>query len=74
MNDLGFYYIHILQAWYHIPSRKLIFMHEILDRTNDEIHALVFERTGGRVCIQTLPLNLSEWLISSLKEPMERLI
>jgi hypothetical protein len=35
-------------------------MHEVFTRNDDEIHALVFERTGE---------NPSEWLIEALKYP-----
>jgi hypothetical protein len=62
MNDLGFFYIDIHEAWYHEPTSSLIFLHELFNREDDEIHALVFERCGE---------NPSEWLISSLKHPYE---
>ena len=62
MEELGFHYIYKHQAWYHIPTSSLIFMHELFLRTDDEIHELVFERTGE---------NPSEWLIGALKYPFE---
>lgn len=65
MEELGFYYIYQHEAWYHTPSGHLIFMHELFTKDDDEIHALVFERTGE---------NPSEWLISNLKHPYEPLI
>ena len=46
MNDLGFYYIDIHRAWLHEPTSSLIFIHELDSKSGDEIHALVFERTG----------------------------
>ena len=60
MNDLGFYYIDIHEAWFHTPTSSLIFLHELFTRDDDEIHDLVFERTGE---------NPSEWLIEALKYP-----
>jgi len=60
VNDLGFFYIHIHEAWFHTPTSSIIFMHEVFTRNDDEIHALVFERTGE---------NPSEWLIEALKYP-----
>lgn len=60
MNELGFFYIDIHEAWYHTPSRHLFFMHELFTRTDEEIKMLVFERTGE---------NPSDWLIQSLKYP-----
>ena len=60
MNDLGFFYIDIHTAWFHTPTSSLIFMHEIFTKSDDEIHALVFERTGE---------NPSEWIIEALKYP-----
>ena len=69
MNDLGFFYIDIHEAWYHTPTSSLIFLHELFNRSNDEIHALVFERCGVRST--DLQLNPSDWLISSLKHPYE---
>lgn len=65
MNDLGFYYIEVHEAWFHTPTSSLIFLHELFTRTDDEIHALVFERTGE---------NPSKWLISGLKHPYEPMI
>lgn len=46
MEDLGFYYIEVHKAWFHTPTSSLIFLYELDIRTDDEIHALVFERTG----------------------------
>ena len=60
MNDLGFFYIDIHKAWFHIPTSSIIFIHELESRSDDEIHALVFERCGE---------NPSEWLIEALKYP-----
>lgn len=65
MNDLGFFYIYEHEAWYHTPTSSLIFMHELFVKDDDEIHTLVFERTGE---------NPSEWLIESLKNPYEDVI
>lgn len=65
MNELGFFYIEVHEAWLHTPSSSLIFLHELFTRTDDEIHALVFERTGE---------NPSEWLIESLKYPYETVL
>lgn len=62
MNELGFFYIEIHEAWLHTPSSSLIFLHELFNRDDDEIHALVFARTGE---------NPSTWLIESLKYPYE---
>lgn len=62
MNDLGFYYIEIHEAWFHTPTSSLIFLHELFTRNDEEIHTLVFERTGE---------NPSEWLIEQLKYPFE---
>jgi hypothetical protein len=62
VNDLGFFYLEVHAAWYHTPTSSLIFMHELFNREDDEIHALVFERTGE---------NPSEWLIQRLKYPYD---
>lgn len=60
MEDLGFYYIEIHEAWFHTPTSNLIFLQELFIRTNEEIKDLVFERTGE---------NPSDWLIEALKYP-----
>jgi hypothetical protein len=62
MNELGFFYIEIHEAWFHTPTSSLIFLHELFTRSDEEIHTLVFERTGE---------NPSEWLIEQLKYPFE---
>jgi len=62
MNELGFYYIEVHEAWFHTPTSSLIFLDELFTRNDEEIHALVFERTGE---------NPSEWLIERLKYPFE---
>ena len=60
MNELGFYYIDIHNAWYHSPTWNLIFMDELFVRSDEEIKMLVFERIGE---------NPSDWLIEQLKNP-----
>lgn len=60
MNDLGFFYIDIHEAWLYTPTNSLIFMHELFTRTDEEIKELVLERTGE---------NPSTWLIEALKYP-----
>ena len=62
MEDLGFFYIEIHEAWFHTPTSSLIFIDELFMRNDDEIKDLVFERTGE---------NPSEWLIERLKNPFE---
>jgi hypothetical protein len=61
MEDLGFSYIHKHKVWLHIPTSSLIFIYELDMYSYDEIHTLVFERTGE---------NPSEWLIEALKMPL----
>jgi hypothetical protein len=68
MEDLGFSYIYKHKAWLHIPTSSLIFIYELDMYSYDEIHALVFERTGVRS--EDLQLNPSEWLIEALKMPL----
>ena len=62
MNDLGFFYIEVHEAWFHTPTSSIIFLHELFTRSDDEIATLVFERTGE---------NPSEWLIERLKYPFD---
>lgn len=62
MNELGFHYIYKHEVWLHTPTSSIIFLHELFTSTDDEIHALVFERTGE---------NPSEWLIEALKYPFD---
>ena len=62
LNDLGFYYIEIHEAWFHTPTSNLIFLDELFMRDDNDIKDLVFERTGE---------NPSEWLIERLKNPFE---
>ena len=71
MEDLGFSYIEQHSAWLHTPTSSIIFLHELFTSTDDEIHELVFERTGDGFGIQTLQLNPSEWLIEALKYPFD---
>lgn len=65
MNDLGFYYIEVHEAWLYTPTTSLIFMHELFTKTDEEIAYMVFDRTGE---------NPSEWLIESLKNPYEDVV
>ena len=46
MEELGFSYIEQHSAWLHKPTSSIIFLHELFTSTDDEIHELVFERTG----------------------------
>lgn len=62
MEDLGFSYIEIHEAWFHSPTSHLIFLDELFMRDDDEIKMLVFERTGE---------NPSDWLITRLKYPYD---
>lgn len=62
MNELGFHYLDKHEAWLHIPTTSLIFMHELFSNDDEEIGNIIFERTGE---------NPSEWLISNLKHPFE---
>lgn len=62
MEDLGFFYIEVHEAWFHTPTSNLIFMDEIFTRTDEELKMLVFERIGE---------NPSDWLISNLKHPFD---
>lgn len=62
MEELGFSYIEIHEAWFHTPTSNLIFVDELFMRNDEEIKDLVFERTGE---------NPSEWLISNLKNPFD---
>lgn len=62
MNELGFYYIDIHRAWFHMPTSSIIFMHELFSRNDKDIAILVFERTGE---------NPSTWLIECLRNPFD---
>ena len=64
MNDLGFSYIDIHEAWLHIPTSSVIFLHEIFTRSDEELKDMIFERTGE---------NPSDWLIEALKYPYDDL-
>ena len=62
VDTLSFSYIYKHKAWLHIPTSSLIFIYELDTQDDDYIHKVIFERTGE---------NPSDWLIWSLKYPLE---